>query len=653
MTGYVKVGAAVPSVRIADCRYNADSIIRLTQKMDGEGVVVAVFPEMCVTGYTCADLFHNFTLLDGALEALNRIAEATEALDITVIVGLPVSHDDTLYNVAAVVGKGAVMGLVPKTYIPNYNEFYEKRWWASAPARECNVDLGRLGIVVMSNRQIFSVNGFKFGVEICEDLWTPVTPGSLASLAGAEVIFNLSASDALIGKYDYIKSLVNAQSARCIGGYVYASAGFGESSTDLVFDGITLISDNGRLIESGTRWHGDEYFIQNDIDLAAIRHDRMTVSSFADSRKAMESQPFRVVAIADVHLKEQNLRRYIAPRPFVPSDEAEKAKRCDEIINIQVAGLAQRLNATNTRNIVVGVSGGLDSTLALLVAVRTFDRLGLDRKGIHAITMPGFGTTDHTYRNAVNLIGLLGLSFREISIAPAVRQHFSDIGHDENRKDVTYENSQARQRTLLLMDIANQVGGMVLGTGDLSELALGWATYNGDHMSMYGVNTGVPKTLVKYLVSYFAETDKVSPVDNASEGEFKETLRSIIDTPISPELIPADENGNISQKTEDLVGPYELHDFFLYYTLRYGLGPRMIFERAVRAFEGVYDGDVIIHWLTVFCRRFFNQQFKRSCLPDGPKVGSVCLSPRGDWRMPSDASNKGWMEELELIVRNR
>ncbi len=641
MKGFIKVASAVPAVTIADPQANLESIVRLTERMANDGVALAVFPEMCITGYTCGDLFHSMPLLEGARTALAQLVERTAALPITIVVGLPLAYNNTLYNVAAVVSGGHVLGVVPKTYIPNYNEFYEKRWWVAGFHNITSVDIPGIGSVPMGTGQLFSTAGFTFGVEICEDLWTPIPPSCRAALAGAEIIVNLSASDALIGKYDYIRGLVAQQSARCLCGYVYTSAGFGESSTDLVFDGITIIAENGRLLREGRRWHGEEFFTVAEIDLDAIRHDRMTQSSFSDSAVNNLDSKYIIVNSDVPAPKETTFAGYIDPMPFVPSSHDDIGRRCDEIINIQTAGLAQRLNATHTRNLVVGISGGLDSTLALLVAVKTFDRLGLARKGIHAITMPGFGTTDRTHDNAVALIRALGTSFREISIVPAVNQHFSDIGHDPSVKDVTYENSQARQRTLLLMDIANQVGGMVLGTGDLSELALGWATYNGDHMSMYSVNAGVPKTLVKYLVARFADGD-ANLIDLPEDSPVPATLHDIVDTPISPELIPADEHGNITQKTEDLVGPYELHDFFLYYTLRYGLSPDRIFERAVHAFDGRYDSETIRHWLSTFNRRFFNQQFKRSCLPDGPKVGSVCLSPRGDWRMPSDASSHAW-----------
>ena len=644
MKGFIKVASAVPSVSVGNPVANIQSIMHLCEKLDAEGVSLAVFPEMCVTGYTCADLFQNMTLLEEAEQNLIKLVEYSRNLEMTFAVGLPLAMDNTLYNVAVVIRKGKILGAVPKTYIPNYNEFYEKRWWQSAPSEDINVRLEGYDFV-MSTRQLFRIGDVLFGIEICEDLWTASPPSCRHSLAGAEIILNLSASDALIGKFDYIQKLVELQSARCLAGYVYASAGFGESSTDLVFDGITLIYDNGRCVARGSRWHNESYYVVADIDLAALRHDRRCMSSFSDCHRENNACVYTIKDGGSIKYRGPFTRK-IEPLPFVPSTETEIASRCDEIISIQTAGLAQRLNSTGIKNVVIGVSGGLDSTLALLVAVRAFDRLGLDRKGIHAITMPGFGTTGRTYRNAVELIQALGVSFREINIADAVTLHFRDIGHDAEKKDITYENSQARQRTLLLMDIANQVGGLVVGTGDLSELALGWATYNGDHMSMYGVNVGVPKTLVKYLVGRFADGD-AKLIDVKDEYKIADVLHDIVATPISPELIPADENDNITQKTEDLVGPYELHDFFLYYTLRFGLGPDYIYERAIKAFGEKFDSKTILKWLRIFTRRFFNQQFKRSCLPDGPKVGSVCLSPRGDWRMPSDASSATWLRIID------
>lgn len=643
--GFLRVAAAVPTVKVADINSNIDSIYNLLLCLDKEGVELAVFPEMSLTAYTCGDLFHNETLLDACEDGLYRLLESSKELNLTFAVGLPVRNGNTLYNCAAICCLGQLLALVPKTYIPNYNEFYEKRWWSPAPTED--IQLSYAGYNVnLSSRQIIEVAGAKVSIEICEDMWTPVAPSSYAALAGADVILNLSASDTLIGKHKYQQQLVVGTSAKLLCAYVYASAGFGESSTDLVFDGPAYIAEKGSLLASNTRWTIDEHYIVADIDLDAIAHDRIRMSSYQDcaSRLGIDKIDYITIQSATIATEKEKLIRNISPTPFVPKDRKHLADRCDEITDIQVAGLAKRLVATGCKHIVVGISGGLDSTLALLVAARTFDRLGINRKNIVAVTMPGFGTTGRTYNNAMTLMKELGVTIREISIIKAVEQHFADIGHDISVHDVTYENSQARMRTMLLMDIANQCGGMVLGTGDLSELALGWATYNGDHMSMYGVNASVPKTLVRFLVASFAKIDS---------EEYKTTLASalkdIVDTPVSPELIPADDKGNIVQKTEDLVGPYELHDFFLYYMLRYGFSPRRIFRLAKQAFDGAYDDKTISKWLTTFIRRFFSQQFKRSCLPDGPKVGSICLSPRGDWRMPSDACAALWLEECKSL----
>lgn len=643
--GFLRVAAAVPMVKVADINSNIDSIYNLLLCLDKEGVELAVFPEMSLTAYTCGDLFHNETLLDACEDGLYRLLESSKELNLTFAVGLPVRNGNTLYNCAAICCRGQLLALVPKTYIPNYNEFYEKRWWSPAPTED--IQLSYAGYNVnLSSRQIIEVAGAKVAIEICEDMWTPVAPSSYAALAGADVILNLSASDTLIGKHKYQQQLVVGTSAKLLCAYVYASAGFGESSTDLVFDGPAYIAEKGSLLAGNTRWTIDEHYIVADIDLDAIAHDRIRMSSYQDcaSRLGIDKIDYITIQSATIATEKEKLIRNISPTPFVPKDRKHLADRCDEITDIQVAGLAKRLVATGCKHIVVGISGGLDSTLALLVAVRTFDRLGIDRKNIVAVTMPGFGTTGRTYNNAMTLMKELGVTIREISIIKAVEQHFADIGHDISVHDVTYENSQARMRTMLLMDIANQCGGMVLGTGDLSELALGWATYNGDHMSMYGVNASVPKTLVRFLVASFAKIDS-----EEDKTALASALKDIVDTPVSPELIPADDKGNIVQKTEDLVGPYELHDFFLYYMLRYGFSPRRIFRLAKQAFDGAYDDKTISKWLTTFIRRFFSQQFKRSCLPDGPKVGSICLSPRGDWRMPSDACAALWLEECKSL----
>lgn len=638
--GFFRVVAAVPAVQPADCETNVASIIALLDDLRKVSPSLVVFPEMSVTGYTCGDLFHNRTLLDGVVRAIERLDRYSRVCDMAFVVGAPVEHCGALYNCALVFCHGLI-AVVPKTYVPNYNEFYEKRWWASAPEADTSVSLCGCQIP-FGTHLLVDCLGVRVGVEICEDLWTPIPPGTYAAMAGAEVIVNISASDDLIGKYDYLTSLIKQQSARTIGAYVYASAGYGESSTDLVFDGKAIVAENGSLLVSNSRWQLKPQYSVADIDIEAIRRDRLHTTSFTDcARRSGLRQYETVTASLAARHDDGTLYRRVNPLPFVPADTDGLDERCDEIINIQATALCRRLDFTHCRSLTVGISGGLDSTLALLVAVRAFDRLGLDRKGIIGVTMPGFGTTDRTHDNAVALMESLGVTKREISIVAAVNQHFADIGHDPANHDVTYENSQARERTQLLMDIANQTGGMVLGTGDLSELALGWATYNGDHMSMYGVNAGVPKTLVRHLTAYFAKT--------SDDSRVRDILLDIVDTPISPELIPAAADGTIKQKTEDLVGPYELHDFFLYYMLRYGFTPRRVFFLARKAFAGKYADDVIKHWMKTFYRRFFNQQFKRSCLPDGPKVGSVCLSPRGDWRMPSDASSRLWLEECDRL----
>lgn len=642
LNGFLRTAAAVPVVKLADCMANAREIVSLAKRASDDGARLIVFPEMSTTGYTCGDLFHSSALIEASDEAIGHIAAETAMLPSMIIVGAPVAADDgMMYNCGIAIAGGCILGAVPKSYLPNYNEFYEKRWWRSGAGVETTAIIAGQSVDVCVET-LFEVDGVKVGVELCEDLWTAIPPSSYHALAGAEVIANLSASDDIIGKYSYLLGLIKQQSARTLGAYVYAGAGAGESSTDLVFDGKAIIAENGLVLACNDRWAAQPQCSVADVDIEALRRDRIHIGSFGDCAASRRDKKYNVVhselrAVDD----DGRLLRRVDPHPFVPADSADVDSRCTEIVNIQVSGLAQRLRATRCRSLVVGISGGLDSTLALLVAARTFDSLAIDRKGITAVTMPGFGTTGRTYNNAIALMRSLGVTIREINIGPAVRRHFADIGHDESVCDVTYENSQARERTQILMDIANQTGGMVLGTGDLSELALGWATYNGDHMSMYGVNSGIPKTLVSYLVGWFA--------DRADDEERRRSLVDIIGTPISPELIPADSNGDIAQKTEDLVGPYELHDFFLYYTLRYGFSPKRIYFLARHAFADAYADEVIKHWLQVFFRRFFNQQFKRSCLPDGPKVGSVCLSPRGDWRMPSDASSAAWLTEIEKL----
>lgn len=635
--GFVKVAAAVPRVKVADCKFNSERLEGLITIAEGKGVQILTFPEMCITGYTCGDLFAQQLLLEQAEMALIQILNSTRQLDIISILGMPVVVNSTVINAAVVIQKGKILGVVAKTYLPNYKEFYEQRWFTSAlQVSENSVRLcGQ--IVPMGNNLLFETAETTFGIEICEDLWATVPPSSSLALQGAEIIFNLSADDEGIGKHNYLCSLISQQSARCISGYVFSSSGFGESTTDVVFAGNGLIYENGYLLARSERFCMDEQLIINEIDVECIRAERRVNTTFTANKANCPGKEAVRISTEFVNSKDLNLTRTFNLHPFVPQG-SELNSRCEEIFSIQIAGLAQRLLHTGAKTAVIGISGGLDSTLALLVCVKTFDKLGLSRKDILGITMPGFGTTDRTYHNAIDLMNSLGVSIREISIREACIQHFKDIGHDLNIHDVTYENSQARERTQILMDIANQTWGMVIGTGDLSELALGWATYNGDHMSMYGVNAGIPKTLVKHLVQWVAENG----MDEAS----KATLLDIVDTPISPELIPADENGEIKQKTEDLVGPYELHDFFLYYFLRFGFRPSKIYFLAQTAFSGVYDDETIKKWLQTFFRRFFNQQFKRSCLPDGPKVGSISISPRGDWRMPSDASSAAWLKEI-------
>ena len=635
--GFVKVAAAVPRVKVADCKFNSERLEGLITIAEGKGVQILTFPEMCITGYTCGDLFAQQLLLEQAEMALIQILNSTRQLDIISILGMPVVVNSTVINAAVVIQKGKILGVVPKTYLPNYKEFYEQRWFTSAlQVSENSVRLcGQ--IVPMGNNLLFETAETTFGIEICEDLWATVPPSSSLALQGAEIIFNLSADDEGIGKHNYLCSLISQQSARCISGYVFLSSGFGESTTDVVFAGNGLIYENGYLLARSERFCMEEQLIINEIDVECIRAERRVNTTFAANKANCPGKEAVRISTEFVNSKDLNLTRTFNPHPFVPQGN-ELNSRCEEIFSIQIAGLAQRLLHTGAKTAVIGISGGLDSTLALLVCVKTFDKLGLSRKDILGITMPGFGTTDRTYHNAIDLMNSLGVSIREISIREACIQHFKDIGHDLNIHDVTYENSQARERTQILMDIANQTWGMVIGTGDLSELALGWATYNGDHMSMYGVNAGIPKTLVKPLGQWVAE--------NGMDETSKATLLDIVDTPISPELIPADENGEIKQKTEDLVGPYELHDFFLYYFLRFGFRPSKIYFLAQTAFSGVYDDETIKKWLQTFFRRFFNQQFKRSCLPDGPKVGSISISPRGDWRMPSDASSAAWLKEI-------
>ncbi len=634
--GFLRVAAATPDIRVADCSFNGASAAALVSEAYEQGVSLLVLPELCLTGYTCSDLFLQESLLDGAGKALMALTESTRDRNMVVLAGLPLTVNGVLYNVAAVLHDGEILGFVPKSYLPTYSEFYEGRHYHSGAGIETEVLFnGRK--YPFGTKLLFrcrQMPAFTLGIEICEDLWVAQPPSIGHALAGATVIANLSASDETTGKDIYRKSLVSGQSARLVCGYIYADAGEGESSTDLVFGAHNLICENGSSLAESERFHNQ--MITADLDTSKLVSERRRMTTWQPNFDS----DYRVIEF-DLEMHPISLRRYIDPHPFVPDDQADRARRCEEILTIQAMGLKKRLAHTHCQHAVVGISGGLDSTLALLVTVRAFDMLDMDRKQIMAVTMPCFGTTDRTYHNACELVRRLGATLEEVDIKEAVMLHFSDIGQDPSNHDVTYENGQARERTQVLMDIANRLGGMVIGTGDMSELALGWATYNGDHMSMYGVNASVPKTLVRHLVRYCADT--------ADSQTLKETLLDILDTPVSPELIPP-EDGQISQKTEDLVGPYELHDFFLYHILRFGRHPSKVYRLALQAFEGVYDAATILRWLKTFYRRFFAQQFKRSCLPDGPKVGSVAVSPRGDLRMPSDACAALWMQELDEIV---
>ena len=632
--GFVKVAAATPKIKVADTVYNTEQIRLLMTESAAWGARITVFSELCITGYTCQDLFLQEKLLSGAKEALMQLAEASASLPGIYFVGLPYEINGKLYNVAAAISDGQVLGMVPKSYIPNYNEFYEVRHFTSGAELSVSVTLPDGSDVLVDREQMFvceQMPKLKIAVELCEDLWTPNPPSIAHALSGADVIVNLSASNEITGKSEYRKELVCGQSARLISAYIYASAGEGESTQDLVFAGHNMIAENGRMLAESERFgHG---VIYTEIDVEKLTAERRRMTTFVTEDHYSE-------VTFELEQEETKLTRYIDPAPFVPGNKNDRDKRCDEILMIQAMGLKKRLEHTGA-GAVVGISGGLDSTLALLVTVRAFDLLGRDRKEITAVTMPGFGTTDRTYDNAVNLIRCLGAEFVEVDIKNAVNVHFADIGQDASVHDVTYENSQARERTQILMDIANKKHALVIGTGDLSELALGWATYNGDHMSMYAVNASVPKTLVRHLVRYYADT--------CGDELLEKTLLDVLDTPVSPELLPP-EDGKISQKTEDLVGPYELHDFFLYYMLRFGFAPEKIYRLARIAFGETYEDAFILKWLKTFYRRFFAQQFKRSCLPDGPKVGSVAVSPRGDLRMPSDACYTIWKAELDKII---
>lgn len=650
--GFFRVAAASPSVKPSDVAYNLEQIAIMTDKADADGVSLLVFPELSVTGYTCADLFGQDLLLRAAEQAVESLKTKSLAWQTAVLVGVPVPFAGRLYNCAALIKAGRLYGLVPKTYLPNYNEFYEGRWFSSA--RDFMPEPATLFYagedVILSPLQVFQIGRARVAVEICEDLWTPLPPSSYHALNGADVIANLSASNEVLLKHAYRKDLIANQSARTVSAYVYSSCGFGESTQDLVYAASSVICENGAILAENERFKIEGSLIEADVDLDKLEALRRKQSTFGSvSPDGVSNTDLRTIySIVDAGKAADTdfdacLLRYVEPLPFVPGgNPAELDSRAREITSIQVAGLATRLSHINCKTAVIGVSGGLDSTLALLITVMAFDKLGLDRRGVYGITMPGFGTTGRTYNNAIGLMNALGISVLEIPIGNAVMQHFQDIGQDPDNHDVTYENSQARERTQILMDLANKLNGLVVGTGDLSELALGWATYNGDHMSMYAVNAGVPKTLVRYLVKWATENYF------GRDSEASAILSDIIDTPISPELVPAGKDGEILQKTEDLVGPYELHDFFLYNFFRFGYTPEKIFFLAKKA-HGTYPQAVILKWEKTFFRRFFTQQFKRSCIPDGPKVGSVVLSPRGDWRMPSDASSRLWLSELEKL----
>lgn len=631
--GFVKVAAVTPEIIVADCEYNGQAICNKIDEVVKQDVEMVVFPELCVTGYTCTDLFWQTYLIENAYRQILKIAEYTDGKDILVVVGFPFENEGELFNAAAVMCNGKVIGIVPKKNLPNYAEFYEARHFSEGYEKVRMVQFGGEEVPFGMNI-IFKWaenKDFRLSVELCEDVWVPLPPSTNHALAGATVIANLSASDELTGKDIYRRNLVSGQSARLICGYVYADAGEGESSTDFVYGAHNIVAENGNILKEAERFRNENAIAE--IDLDRIRNERRKMTTFG--RKKDDN--YTVVTFSMRASKAKLARKY-DQTPFVPHSKKDRDRRCEEILNIQALGLKKRLKHTHAKSAVIGISGGLDSTLALLVTARAFDMLDMDRSNIVAVTMPGFGTTDRTYNNAVELVKILGATLKEINISEAVTLHFKQIEHNPEVRDVTYENSQARQRTLLLMNLANEHNGLVIGTGDLSELALGWATYNGDHMSMYAVNASVPKTLVRHLVKYYSDT--------CCENELSDILEDILDTPVSPELLPP-ENGEIAQKTEDLVGPYELHDFYLYYMLRMGYTPEKILELAKNAFDGVYDTKTIKKWLKTFYRRFFAQQFKRSCLPDGPKVGSVAVSPRGDLKMPSDASGREFVERVE------
>jgi len=640
--GFIRVGAATLITKVADCEHNTNQIIELIKIAVNQDVGVLVFPELSITGYTCGDLFLQKHLQDQVVEQLIRLKKETETFDITFIVGAPLAVGNALFNCAIVICQGAITGITVKSHIPNYSEFYEKRWFEQGHNLRHNqylIDSVHVPIGVHMLYQHHQYPEATFGIEICEDLWVPNPPSGPMAMAGATLIFNPSASNDLVGKNDYRKSLISSQSAKTISGYIYASSGYGESTTDLVFGGQCLIYENGTLLSKNKRFVMENQLITSDIDIERLLSDRRKMGIYADE---YQQDPFKYIICPYTNtFMPLKLSRYVDPHPFVPTDPEKLHVRCEEIFNIQSMGLAKRLEHIGCQTVIIGVSGGLDSTLALLVSLHTFNLLNMDSKNIIAITMPGFGTTDRTYKNACDLIVQLGCTLKEISIKEACLRHFHDIDHDPSNHDVTYENTQARERTQILMDYANKAGGIVIGTGDLSELALGFATYNGDHMSMYAVNASIPKTLVRYLVNWVAH--------HKAPESAKTVLLDVLDTPVSPELLPPDSDGFILQKTEDLIGPYELHDFFLYYCVRFGFSPSKIYHLANLAFHTFYTEATVKKWLLIFYKRFFSQQFKRSCMPDGPKVGSINLSPRGDWRMPSDGVVRSWLLEIESL----
>lgn len=654
--GFVKVGAAVPLLKVADCEYNVQQMIEIINEAESKGVSILSFPELSITGYTCGDLFHQDWLLKSAEKEFHNLRAATYKKNMIVIVGMPIRRRNQTFNCAVVLHDGKILGVVPKNHLPNYGEFYEKRWFSSGldsveDTITFDYEVAPWTVPFSPNLIFQDANNknLNFAIELCEDVWTVIPPSSTHTiLGGANLIFNLSASNELIGKYNYRKSLIEQQSARCIAGYIYTSAGIGESTTDVVFSGSAMIYENGLLLEESERFSLENELIISEIDLEYLQNCRNKNTGFSEPALYLQEQKYRLISFA-LYEQELNLTRKVNHLPFVPSNSQVMFERCNEILNIQAAGLLKRIKHIGTGKSVIGISGGLDSTLALLVQIRAYDKLKLDRKGIIGITMPGFGTTGRTYNNALQLMHLLGITIREISIKDACIQHFKDIGIDDSVHDITYENSQARERTQILMDVANKENAIVVGTGDLSELALGWATYNGDHMSMYGVNASIPKTLVRYLVQFAANEMKNSTQE--SDKKAADILEDIINTPVSPELIPPSSDGTIVQKTEEIIGNYDLNDFFLYQMIKCGFEPAKIYYLAKIAFKDIYLNDYILKHMKTFYSRFFNNQFKRSCLPDGIKVGSVSLSPRGDWRMPSDASANIWLSEIDKIEK--